>query len=380
MTPAKMIPEKIISAKMTSTKIKGLILSGGSGTRLRPLTYSSAKQLVPVANTPVLFYGIKAMAAAGITDLGIIISPQTGDEIRQAVGGGSSFGASVTWIVQDEPAGLAHCVQIAQDFLDADPFVMYLGDNILEQPLAGFVQSFADSLSVSTTPAARILLAKVPDPSMFGVAELDTTGSVVSLVEKPTNPASDLALVGVYMFTDAIHAAIAQITPSPRGELEITDAISTLITSGKPVDSEILDGWWIDTGKKDSLLEANRLVLDHLISDPNSDMSDIRPEISPKIGNATDVEITASTIQTPSVIGDNVLIANSHIGPYTAIGPNCQIINSTISNSVILEGAQLTDVNGLTDSLIGRHSTIKGSPATTAAHLTLGDHCELELT
>ena len=238
--------------------MKGLILSGGKGTRLQPITHTSAKQLVPVANKPVLFYGIEAMAAAGIEDIGIIIAPETGAEIRAAAGDGSRFGVRITYVEQDAPLGLAHAVLTAERFLDGDSFVMYLGDNLLQGGISGLVESFR-----SSEPDALILLTPVPDPENFGVAELDS-GRVVALVEKPAQPATDLALVGVYMFTAGIHDAARAIEPSARGELEITDAIQYLVDGGKRVEPHIVKGWWKDTGRLDDMLEANRLVLDRI--------------------------------------------------------------------------------------------------------------------
>src|SRR5215216_6451558 len=237
--------------------LKGLILSGGKGTRLRPITHTSAKQLVPVANKPVLFYGIEAMAAAGIRQVGIIIAPETGDEIRGAAGDGSRFGVRITYIVQDEPLGLAHAVLTAEPFLGETPFVMYLGDNLLQGGIEDLVDAFR-----SHQPEALILLTKVPDPQNYGVAELDGAGRVTRLVEKPPEPASDLALVGVYMFTPRIHEAARAIQPSGRGELEITDAIQWLVDSEHPVESHIVRGWWKDTGRLADMLEANRLILE----------------------------------------------------------------------------------------------------------------------
>src|SRR3954467_14403962 len=240
-------------------QLKGLILSGGKGTRLRPITYTSAKQLVPVANKPVLFYGIEAMAAAGIREVGIIIAPETGGEIREAAGDGTQFGVAITYIEQDAPLGLAHAVLTAEPFLGSDPFVMYLGDNLLQGGIADLVNAFR-----SHEPEALILLTPVPDPENYGVAELDADGGVARLVEKPSEPASDLALVGVYMFTPLIHEAAKAIQPSGRGELEITDAIQWLVDEAKPVESHIVRGWWKDTGRLADMLEVPGLILETL--------------------------------------------------------------------------------------------------------------------
>ena len=251
--------------------MKGLILSGGEGTRLRPITHTSAKQLVPVANKPILFYGLEHMIDAGIKEFAIVVGSSTGSEIRETVGDGSRWGVDITYIPQDQPLGLAHCVLISRDFLGDDDFVMYLGDNMIQQGVAGFVDRFeAERRRVETPtldgdeapPAAQILLCPVPDPHRFGVAEVDSSGHVVRLVEKPADPPSNLALAGVYLFTPAIHEAVASIAPSGRGEYEITDAIQWLIDHGHRVLHEVLQGWWLDTGKKDPLLESNRRVLE----------------------------------------------------------------------------------------------------------------------
>ncbi len=369
--------------------VKGLILSGGVGTRLRPITYTSAKQLVPVANKPVLFYGIEAMADAGIDNVGIVIAPNTGDEIRAAVGGGSAFGVSVTWIVQDEPLGLAHGVLVSREFLGDDPFVMYLGDNVLEQPLADFLERFnaCESGSLPRRPrrgtaaraAARILLAKVSDPRKFGVAELDDDGRVIRLVEKPATPPSDLALVGVYIFGPEVHSAVAAISPSARGEMEITDAIQCLIDNGHRVDSEVLDGWWIDTGKKDPLLECNRLVLD-TIERRVSGTLDVTSRAYGRVVVEKGAQLVNSRVRGPAVIGARARITDSYVGPYSAVAHDCEIVGSGIDNSVVMTGARIIGVDRLTESLIGKYAAVGRRPRKQRAiRLTLGDHSEVDL-
>lgn len=354
--------------------MKGLILSGGAGTRLRPITHTSAKQLVPIANKPILYYGIEDMAAAGIDEIGIIIAPATGDEIKEAVGDGSDFGVRITWIVQDDPLGLAHCVLIARDFLGDDDFVMYLGDNMLEQDLVEFVERFG-----STRSAAQILLARVPDPAAFGVAEIGPDGEVLRLVEKPEVPPSDLALVGVYLFDPTIHEAVAAIEPSARGELEITDAIQWLVANGHRVDHEVLVGWWIDTGKKDPLLECNRLVLDTLVRNVEGDI-DTKSIVDGRVVVERGVKIVNSTVRGPAVIGAGTIIEDSYVGPYTSIAIDCRITRSEIDNSVLLRRSSVTDIPRLTDSLVGRDTELtRGKARPRATRVMLGDHCHVEI-
>ena len=367
--------------------MKGLILSGGAGTRLRPITHTSAKQLVPVANKPILFYGIEDMAAAGITEVGIITG-ETGAEVRGAVGDGSKFGVKVTYIPQDQPLGLAHCVLIARDFLGDDDFVMYLGDNMLQQGLTGFIERFeADRASAAQptldggrpAPAAQILLSEVPDPQRFGVAALDDAGHVIALVEKPENPPSNLALVGVYLFTPAIHEAVAAIAPSPRGELEITDAIQWLIDHDYPVRHDLLTGWWLDTGKKDPLLESNRRVLEELESRIDGSVDD-RSEIDGRVVVEEGAEIVNSHIRGPAIIGFGAHVIDSYIGPFTSLADGCRIVNSEIENSVILERASISGVPRLVDSLIGRDTEVHRSGVRPkATRLMIGDHCLIDL-
>jgi glucose-1-phosphate thymidylyltransferase len=364
--------------------VKGLILSGGAGTRLRPITHTSAKQLVPIANKPILFYGIEAMVEAGITSIGIVISPETGDDIRSAVGDGSSFGATITWIRQDEPLGLAHCVLIARDFLGDDDFVMYLGDNMLEQDLVGFVSGFDHrrahpELGSSGSPVAQILLAKVDDPRSFGVAEVTDHGAVVALVEKPEVPPSDLALVGVYLFDRTIHDAVAAIAPSERGELEITDAIQWLIDAGYNVAHEVLVGWWLDTGKKDPLLECNRLVLDTIEAQIDGDIDDTS-QIVGRVRIEAGAKIVNSTVRGPAVIGANTMVTDSYIGPYSSVAAECTITSAELDHSVILSESSIKNVARITDSLVGSHVEVDRSAHVPAGiRLMLGDHSRVEL-
>lgn len=364
--------------------MKGLILSGGAGTRLRPITHTSAKQLVPIANKPILFYGIEAMVEAGITSIGIVISPETGDDIKSAVGDGSGFGASITWIRQDEPLGLAHCVLIAHDFLGDDEFVMYLGDNMLEQNLIGFVEGFQQQRSSPELgslggPVAQILLAQVDDPRSFGVAEVTPEGSVVALVEKPEIPPSDLALVGVYLFDATIHEAVAAIEPSERGELEITDAIQWLIDQGHFVAHDVLVGWWLDTGKKDPLLECNRLVLDTIEPSMEGHI-DEGSQVVGRVRIEAGAQIVKSTVRGPAVIGANTVVSNSYIGPYSSVASDCTITSAELDHSVILSGSSIANVARITDSLIGSHVDVdRGTHVPAGIRLMLGDHSRIEL-
>jgi glucose-1-phosphate thymidylyltransferase len=355
--------------------MKALILSGGAGTRLRPITHTSAKQLVPVANKPILFYGLEGMAAAGIKDVGIVVG-DTREEIKAAVGDGSRFGLEVTYIEQDSPAGLAHCVLIAQDFLGVEDFVMYLGDNMLEQPIADFVSHWQ---SARGDADAQILLCAVPDPHRFGVAEIGADGNVVRLVEKPVDPPSDLALVGVYLFTAAIHDAVRAIEPSARGELEITDAIQWLIDQGRTVNMQKLDGWWIDTGKLTPLLEANRLVLETL--DRRIDGTvDEASSVDGRVVIEAGAEIVRSIVRGPAAIGARTRIVDSFIGPFSAIAADCEIVHSEVEHSVVLEHSQITDIPRVEDSLIGRHVEITRSQVRPrAVRLMLGDHSRVDL-
>ena len=353
--------------------LKGLILSGGRGTRLRPITFTRAKQLVPVANKPVLFYGIESLAAAGITDIGIVISPDTGDEIRAAAGDGDRFGVSIRYIEQDAPRGLAHAVLAAEEFLGDSSFVMYLGDNLLRDGIVDLVRQFR-----TEQPDALILLTPVPDPEHYGVAELDGD-RVARLVEKPDRPASDLALVGVYMFTPPIFDAARSIEPSGRGELEITDAIQRLIDSGLTVDPHIVRGWWKDTGQVQDMLDANRLILDDLDERIEGELIDSRVEGRAVIDAGVVLERT--TIRGPAIIGRGSRITDAYIGPYSAIGEDVTIDHAELEYSIVLSGSSLRDLESRIEaSLIGRNVAIARSPALPRAYrFVVGDNAEIAL-
>ncbi len=341
-------------------QLKGLILSGGKGTRLRPITYTSAKQLVPVANKPVLFYGIEAMAAAGIREVGIIIAPETGDEIREVAGDGSQFGVEITYIPQSEPLGLAHAVLTAEPFLGTSPFVMYLGDNLLQGGIEDLVAAFRKN-----QPEALILLTKVPDPQNFGVAELAEDGSVTRLVEKPSEPATDLALVGVYMFTPRIHEAAKSIQPSGRGELEITDAIQWLVDAGAPVESHVVRGWWKDTGRLADMLEANRLILETVERKVDGELVD--STIEGRVVIEAGAVLERSTVRGPAIIGAGARLIDAYIGPYTAIGRHCTIDSAEVEHSILLENSSVTGLDGrMESSLLGRDVVIARGPVTAA--------------
>jgi glucose-1-phosphate thymidylyltransferase len=351
--------------------LKGLILSGGRGTRLRPITHTSAKQLIPVANKPVLFYGIEAMAHAGIKDIGIIIAPETGDEIRAASGDGSRFGVKLSYILQEEPLGLAHAVLTAEPFLEGSPFVMYLGDNLLQGGIEELVRAFREH-----APDALILLTPVPDPENYGVAELQD-GAVRRLVEKPAQPETDLALVGVYMFTDTIHQAARAIEPSARGELEITDAIQHLVNTGCRVEPHIVDGWWKDTGRLDDILAANRLVLDTIAERIQGEL--IASQVDGRVVIEPGARLERCTVRGPAIIGAGARLTDCYIGPYTAIGERCAIENAEVEHSILLAGSTVRNLAGrMESSLLGRNVTIGRDPRQPRAYrFMVGDNSEV---
>ncbi|RLG08531.1 MAG: glucose-1-phosphate thymidylyltransferase [Thaumarchaeota archaeon] len=354
--------------------MKALVLCGGKGTRLRPLTYTLPKQLVPVANRPILHYVMDQIHSTGIREVGVIIAPETGEKVKEALSP-NPWGFRFEFILQEEPKGLAHAVKVAQDFLGNEPFLMYLGDNLIGETIVPFVEEFKRSGA-----EAMILLKEVEDPRMFGVAAVDETGQVRFLIEKPKEPPSNLALVGIYLFSPAIHEAISEIKPSWRGEFEITDAIQRLLEKGKNVKSYILKRWWLDTGKKDDLLEANRVVLDEFIKEDVKGEVDENSKIVGRVSLAKGAQVKGSTIRGPVVIGEETVIENSFIGPYTSIGSRCIIKDTALEHSVILENTKITAIERLEDSVIGRNAVISKSKRNNRAlSLMVGDDAEVLL-
>lgn len=353
--------------------MKALVLAGGSGTRLRPITYTSAKQLLPVANKPVLFYGLEALRQAGIADIGIVVG-ETARAVKSAVGSGRTFGLDVSYIQQEAPLGLAHAVLVARDYLGDEDFVMYLGDNFIVGGITSLVEEFCIS-----RPDAQILLTKVSDPQQFGVAELDDAGEVVSLVEKPQRPSSDLALVGVYIFTSAIHEAVRHLKPSWRGELEITEAIQWLIDNGRKVRSTMICGYWKDTGNVADMLEVNRMVLESL--EPHVwGTADAESELIGRVRIEDGAEVRCSRIVGPVIIGAGARVSGSYVGPFTSVGPDCCIDDSEIEYSIVLRGACIRGVRRIETSLIGQEVVVtRSSRAPNANRMVLGDHSEVQI-
>jgi glucose-1-phosphate thymidylyltransferase len=354
--------------------LKGLILCGGAGTRLRPITHTSAKQLVPVANKPVLFYGIEALVEAGITEIGIIVAPDTGDEIREAVGDGSRFGAQVTFIGQDEPRGLAHALLTAEEYLEDGPFVMYLGDNLLREGIVELVERFR-----SSEPDALILLTRVPDPEHYGVAELDGE-RIVRLVEKPKQPPSEMALVGVYMFGPPIFTAAKAIEPSWRDELEITDAIQRLIDDGHRVESQTVSGWWKDTGQLDDMLEANRLVLEDIERRIDGEL-DSESRVEGRVVIEAGASLERSLVRGPAIIGAGARLRDAYIGPYTAIEREVVVERAEIEHSILLAGASVVGLESRMEaSLLGRNVKLsRGDGMPRTLRMIVGDNSEMHI-
>jgi glucose-1-phosphate thymidylyltransferase len=352
--------------------MKGLILSGGTGSRLRPLTYSNAKQLIPVANKPILVRVIEAIRDAGITEIGIVVG-STARQIKDAIGTGSRWGVEVTYIQQDAPLGLAHAVKVSQDFLGDDRFVMFLGDNVIEGGISPLIAQFANSEWNS-----QIVLTRIEDPRQYGVAELGDDGRIINLVEKPQNPPSDLALVGIYMFDANVFKAVHAIKPSWRGELEITDALKWLVQNNYHVHPYIHEGWWIDTGKREDMLEANDLVLEE-IDYEIAGYVDRESQVGRRVTIERGAEIINSVVRGPSIIGENARIVNSYVGPYTSIGNDVIVENSEIEHSMVLGNSQIKDIGTrIQDSLIGSHVEITRSPfKPKALKLALADYSQV---
>jgi glucose-1-phosphate thymidylyltransferase len=356
--------------------MKGLVLAGGAGTRLRPLTYTGAKQLVPVANKPILFYVVENLVDAGILEIVVIISPETGAEVRSALGDGSRWGAQIAYVLQDKPGGLAHAVLTARGAVGNHDFCMFLGDNLIGSKVKDAVERFRSSPEL----AASVMLKEVPNPSSFGVAEVDAEGNVTKLVEKPRDPKSNLALVGIYLFRPTIYDAIGQIKPSARGELEITDAISKLIELGGRVRFDRVTTWWLDTGKKDDLLLANDTVLDDWLVHGIEGEVDAETRIVGRVRIERGASVIRSTIRGPAVVGAGARLVDARIGPFTSIGENVTIERAGVEHSVLMEGSRIQDIDRLEDSLVGRRVVVHpGTSRPGAISLLVGDDCVVEL-
>lgn len=354
--------------------MKGLILSGGKGTRLYPLTYTSAKQLIPIANKPVLVRVIEAIRDAGITEIGIVVG-DTAPDIKRVIKQGTELGVNVTYIQQDAPLGLAHAVKISQDFLGDDRFVMFLGDNVIQGGISPLISQFANSSYNS-----QIVLTEVEHPQQYGVAQLGDDNHIIRLIEKPKEPPSNLALVGIYMFDANIFEAVHAISPSWRGELEITDAIQWLVDQKYVVHPYVHTGWWIDTGRPGDMLEANSLALEELT--PKVDgYIDRDSEVDSRVTIEEGAEVINSVVRGPAIIGRETRLVNAYVGPFTSIYHNCLIQNAEISRSIVLEHSQIRNIDQrIEDSLIGRHVTLHRSPIRPRAYkFTLGDNSQVGL-
>jgi glucose-1-phosphate thymidylyltransferase len=358
---------------MTS-KLKGLVLAGGKGNRLRPLTYTGAKQLVPIANKPILFYAIEQLVDAGVDDITLVVSIETGPQVREAVGDGSRFGAKIGYIDQERPGGIAQAVGLAKDAMAGSPFVTFLGDNFLTRGIVDHVQAFA-----SSGADAGILLKHVDDAREFGVAQFENE-RLVRVIEKPADPPTDLAVIGIYFFTSRVFDAIAAIKPSPRGELEITDTIQWLLDSGANLRADIIDGGWIDTGKHDDLLDANRMILETLPNDLSCGAVDAASKLNGNVVLQAGCEIVDSIINGPAIVGERTRIEHARIGPYTSIGPDCRIVSSEIAGSVIMESTTIERLGHRIDgSLIGRNVELRGAQGAGAHQMVLGDYSKVRV-
>lgn len=355
--------------------MKGLILAGGKGDRLKPLTHSTPKQLLPVANRPILFYALDKLAGAGISDIGIVVSPHTGHLIRDVVGDGSQWNSRVSYVVQTVPLGLAHAVKTARDFLGTATFLMFLGDNLVKDSLAGFVNDFEGS-----SADAMVLLKEVPDPRRLGVAELDKNGQVIGVEEKPKQPKSNYALTGIYIFSAAIHRAIDAIKPSLRGELEITDAIQNLLQNGAVVRSRILRDWWLDTGGREDLLQANDIALDELLSENIAEHYTMLNRFSGKIALGKGAVIERSELRGPVSIADDCVIRNSVVGPFVSLGKGTVVENTTVEHSLVMEGSHLAGLGLVANAVLGKRVKLQGhNHRSGSLHPFLGDDCSIEL-
>ncbi len=356
-------------------ELKGLILSGGQGTRLRPLTHTRAKQLIPIAGKPNLFYAVEDLQAAGIRDIGVILSPETGEEVRAALGDGERFGVRFTYILQEAPLGIAHAVKTAQPFLGDSPFVLYLGDNLLSGGIQHLVAEYRQ-----TRPEAIVLLCPVENPRAFGVVVLDGSGRVVRLLEKPAEPPSNLALVGVYLFGPAIHPIIHRLKPSARGEYEITEAIQGLVDGGLRVVAHQVRGWWKDTGKPEDLLDANRLALSRLLRRVEGEVKDA--EVTGEVVVEPGAKIVRSTVRGPAYIGAGAIIEDGFIGPYTAVGNNARVVSSEVEYSILMDEAQVYSLPYRLDSSILGQGVVVDGQGNSRRHtlqLVLGDRSRVRL-
>jgi glucose-1-phosphate thymidylyltransferase len=357
-----------------NTSVKGLLLSGGKGTRLRPLTHTRAKQLIPVAGKPILHYCLEDLVSSGIQEVGVVVG-ETASEVRASLGNGSAFGASITYIYQEAPLGIAHAVKIAREFLADDPFVLYLGDNLLSGGIESFVQAFRES-----GPAASILLSEVTDPRAFGVVEVNENGQAIRLVEKPQNPSSNLALVGVYLFSAAVHPVIAGLKPSGRGELEITEAIQGLVDHGLTVDTARVRGWWKDTGRPEDLLEANRLVLAKMVGEVRGQVE--QSQLQGEVTIAAGAVVKASTLRGPVYVGAGARVERAYLGPYTSVGSKAVVTESEVEYSILLDGARVTQVGPRLDgSILGEDAVVSGQERELprGIRVVLGDRSRVDL-